>query len=80
MMRMGLPPFRSSPVKFVGWKTFPKATKRNEMAEDLPEKCQLRLSAHLCSFREGQQHNLTTFCLHSQTKGIQKPWRDAQGF
>ena len=44
-------------LSVVGWKTFPKASKRGEMAENLAEKCQLRLSAHLCSFWEGQQHS-----------------------
>jgi len=44
-------------LSVVGWRTFPKASKRNEMAENLLEKRQLRLPAHLCSFREGQQHS-----------------------
>jgi len=28
-----------------------------KLAENLPEKCWLRLPTHLCSFREGQQHS-----------------------
>jgi hypothetical protein len=28
-----------------------------KLAENLPEKCRLRLPTHLCSFREGQQHS-----------------------
>ena len=45
------------PLSVVGWKTFPEASKRDEIGWRLAEKCRLRLPTHLCSFREGQQHS-----------------------
>jgi hypothetical protein len=58
-------------LSVVSWKTFPKASKRDEMAENLPEKCGLRLPTHLCSFREGQQLKGVTTLTSKGTLGQQ---------
>jgi hypothetical protein len=48
--------FQNPPAHYDSVPNLPESFQYNELAKNSPEKCQSHLLAHLCSFREGQQH------------------------